>query len=333
MAVNKVVYDGKTIVDMTDATATAKTILDGYGAYGSDGTLILGTSSGVGAVLTVTAPEGATVTITNGSISETKTATTEPVVFKGLISGIWTIDITDGIRSNSKTILITADYAVEITYYVATIHVKYPKGLVCTITNGTITTTAPDTSGIWDYRADYPGTWTVKLSNGFSEEVTVSEIGEAVTVDKWYVYKDGSQRTDLTGGWFTVKKQSPTVELQEDRFYVSTTTIEKQPAGLASTNNAINPLGFKTLYASANMLRSLNSTVSILQTGLLPTKPTSADLKTDGKNGNAVNSVKGAGEHVLSIDISSITGESIAMYPFMNIYCCKGEFYKMWFEA
>ena len=329
MAVNKVVYDGKTIVDMTDATATAKTILDGYGAYGSDGTLILGTSSGVGAVLTVTAPEGATVTITNGSISETKTATTEPVVFKGLISGIWTIDITDGIRSNSKTVLITADYAVEITYYVATIHVKYPEGLVCTIANGTITTTAPDTSGIWDYRADYPGTWTVTLPNGFSEEVTVTEIGEEVTIDKWYVYKDGDMRSDMTGGWMSVKKQSPKVEFLDDSFHVAVSSSTNQPAGLATTNNAISVTGFKTLYAFGNMTSSKSSAVSKLQTGLLTTKPTSAALKS----GDAVQSIKGEGEHTLAVDISNLSSELSAMYPFMNIYCCSGKFYRMWLEA
>lgn len=42
MGVNKVVYGGKTIVDMTGATATPETVLAGYTAYGADGNLIVG---------------------------------------------------------------------------------------------------------------------------------------------------------------------------------------------------------------------------------------------------------------------------------------------------
>ncbi len=42
MAVNKVCYGDRTLVDMTDATATAETILAGYTAYGADGQLITG---------------------------------------------------------------------------------------------------------------------------------------------------------------------------------------------------------------------------------------------------------------------------------------------------
>lgn len=44
MGVSKVVYGGKTIVDMTAATASADTVLAGYTAYGADGNLIVGTA-------------------------------------------------------------------------------------------------------------------------------------------------------------------------------------------------------------------------------------------------------------------------------------------------
>lgn len=45
MAVNKVIYGDRTIVDMTDATATSETVLKGYTAYGADGVQIAGTVS------------------------------------------------------------------------------------------------------------------------------------------------------------------------------------------------------------------------------------------------------------------------------------------------
>jgi hypothetical protein len=51
--VNKVVYGNNTLIDLTDATATADKILQGYTAYGADGQKLTGTataSSGSGAV-------------------------------------------------------------------------------------------------------------------------------------------------------------------------------------------------------------------------------------------------------------------------------------------
>lgn len=46
MGVNKVqLANGETLVDMSDATATAENVLVGYTAYGADGNLIQGTAA------------------------------------------------------------------------------------------------------------------------------------------------------------------------------------------------------------------------------------------------------------------------------------------------
>lgn len=45
MGVNVVIYGGRTLVDMRNATATAETVLAGYTAYGADGNLIQGTAA------------------------------------------------------------------------------------------------------------------------------------------------------------------------------------------------------------------------------------------------------------------------------------------------
>ena len=45
MGVNVVTYGGKTLVDMTAATATPETVLEGYTAYGADGELSVGTAT------------------------------------------------------------------------------------------------------------------------------------------------------------------------------------------------------------------------------------------------------------------------------------------------
>ena len=41
-AVNKVIYGNRTLIDISDTTATAQTILTGYTAYGADGNKITG---------------------------------------------------------------------------------------------------------------------------------------------------------------------------------------------------------------------------------------------------------------------------------------------------
>lgn len=50
MGVNKVTYGGKTVVDLTDATASPDTVLAGYTAYGADGNRIVGTAKNCGRI-------------------------------------------------------------------------------------------------------------------------------------------------------------------------------------------------------------------------------------------------------------------------------------------
>lgn len=44
MGVNKMAYFGRTVFDITDATATADKLISGYTAYGADGSKITGTA-------------------------------------------------------------------------------------------------------------------------------------------------------------------------------------------------------------------------------------------------------------------------------------------------
>jgi len=76
---NKVVYGGQTLIDISDTTATAATILSGYGCYGADGAWIDGTaSSGGGMTVVETQDEhgGTIVTITGEEVVlQSKTVT------------------------------------------------------------------------------------------------------------------------------------------------------------------------------------------------------------------------------------------------------------------
>lgn len=164
-----------------------------------------GGCGGTGASLTVNAPAGATVTVSKDGKTKTKTAGADGLaVFKGLKSGQWTVTITDGEQTAQKAVTITADYSTAISFFSATIHVIYPAGSTCTATDGVTTLTAPNTSGSWDCVVPNAGTWTVTvIEKKWSASVEITENGQEASVDvsKYWIYKEGNQYEDLTGGW------------------------------------------------------------------------------------------------------------------------------------
>lgn len=166
-----------------------------------------GGGGGTGAALTVTAPAGATVTVSKDGKSKTKVAGADGVaVFKGLATGDWTVTITDGSQTAQKTVTVTADYSTAITFFAATIHVTYPAGSTCTVSDGVTTLTAPDTSGTWDCVVPNVGTWTVSVSGRDwteSVEITGNNQSKQVDISKYYLYRNGNEYVSRTGGWTT----------------------------------------------------------------------------------------------------------------------------------
>ena len=164
-----------------------------------------GSGSGTGGKLTVTAPAGVMVTVSKDGKTKTRVASADGVaVFQGLASGEWTVTITDGTQTATKTVAVTADYSMNMTFFSATINVTYPEGSVCTATDGVTTLTAPDTSGTWSCDVSNAGTWTISCTDGNftdSADVFIAEDGQIASVNlayKFFIYNNGSIGTPIT---------------------------------------------------------------------------------------------------------------------------------------
>lgn len=91
----------------------------------------------------------------------------------------------------------------------ATITVTYPAGAVCTVSNGSTTYTAPNTTGTWSCNVDSTGDWTVKATKGSqnaSSVVSITSDGQSSSVSLSYdyiVFQAGGA-SDYSGGWTAV---------------------------------------------------------------------------------------------------------------------------------
>ena len=159
---------------------------------------MVGGGGGSGATLVVSSPVNVSVTVSKDDKSYTKNSGSfGSTTFKGLATGTWTVTISGNGQTATKTIGITADYAITITFFSATINVTYPARSTCTATDGTTTLTAPDTSGTWVCVVPNAGTWIVSCTDGTqtaSQTVSITAEGQTKSVDlayTLYIFKAG----------------------------------------------------------------------------------------------------------------------------------------------
>lgn len=268
---------------------------------------VTGGGGGIGCTLTITAPVGATVTISkDGKSKPSKVATTGTVVFKGLETGTWTITISNGTETASKTIEIKADYQAEITFFSSTINIAYPAGLACTATDGVTTLTAPDTSGTWACVVPNAGTWTITAGD-FSADAVMTTSGqtETVRVARWIV-KNGVP-TDIgfatklfTGTGYTITQESGYVHLK--------TTKDN----CVVLSDAMVDFGnVKTVIADIDAISvSTSSSYAVFRgNGIVLTNNANLSGLSPALNAIKHNAIsKDKGRQILSLDATSITG-------------------------
>ena len=185
---------------------------------------MVGGGGGSGATLVVSSPVNVSVTVSKDDKSYTKNSgSLGSATFKGLATGTWTVTISGNGQTATKTIEITADYAITIAFFSATINITYPANSNCVVANSGGQTVASDTNTgasakTWTATVNAKGTYTVTATatdgsgNSKSQSVEITAEGQSASVTLTYelVLFDGGDNTSVTGGW-KGKGVTPTV--------------------------------------------------------------------------------------------------------------------------
>lgn len=276
------------------------------GGGGSGGTLVV-TSSGAG---TVTVSN----TVLGKSYSKSVTAGGS-VTFKGLKTGEWTVTLSNGTQTTTKSVTVNADYSVSIAYFSATISVTYPASSTCTCTDGTTTLNdTNDTSSAKTATFTVPntGTWTITATNVDKTKSTTVDIttnGQSESVTLRYeltLYDSGDEFEDITGGW--VMRGGGSIDKNTDHIAIS--GIQWGSNGWASTANMINLTDISTIkfdvYSGSTYPRPGYPTIAITTNA--------SGINFSEGTGMTSSLTLAAGRTIRSMDVSSLSGSYYVIF-------------------
>lgn len=160
---------------------------------------MVGGGGGSGATLVVSSPANVSVTVSKDDKSYTKNSgSLGSATFKGLATGTWTVVISGNGQTATRTIEITADYAITIAFFSATINITYPANSNCVVANSGGQTVASDTNTgtsakTWTATVNAKGTYTVTATatdgSGKTKSTTVSITAEGQVKTAELVYE------------------------------------------------------------------------------------------------------------------------------------------------
>ena len=160
---------------------------------------MVGGGGGSGATLVVSSPANVSVTVSKDDKSYTKNSgSLGSAIFKGLVTGTWAVVISGNGQTATKTIEITADYAITIAFFSATINITYPANSNCVVANSGGQTVASDTN-----TGTSAKTWTATVNATGTYTVTATAT-------------DGSGKTDSTTVSITTNGQTASATLEYD---------------------------------------------------------------------------------------------------------------------
>lgn len=121
-------------------------------------------------------------------------------------NGIWFTPTSAKQYSDGGWVKKTGEYYNNdqwVALFAATINVTYPAGSTCTVTDGTTTLTAPDTSGTWACAVPNAGTWEIVSGNYRRFLVIADGDNKTADVTKLFLFDNGDYCNNVTGGWTT----------------------------------------------------------------------------------------------------------------------------------
>ena len=159
---------------------------------------MVGGGGGSGATLVVSSPVNVSVTVSKDDKSYTKNSgSLGSTTFKGLATGTWTVTISGNGQTATRTIEITADYAITIAFFSATINITYPATSTCVVADSGGQTVASDTNTTsstktWTATVNATGTYTVTATatdgsgKSKSQSVSITADGQSESVTLSY---------------------------------------------------------------------------------------------------------------------------------------------------
>lgn len=179
---------------------------------------MVGGGGGSGATLVVSSPANVSVTVSKDDKSYTKNSgSLGSATFKGLATGTWTVVISGNGQTATKTIEITADYAITIAFFSASINITYPANSTCVVTNSSGQTVASDTNTgsstkTWAATVNATGTYTVTATatdgsgKSKSQSVSITTDGQSVSVTLSYNFVLFAAGSGLAAGYTAESK-------------------------------------------------------------------------------------------------------------------------------
>ena len=282
---------------------------------------MVGGGGGSGATLVVSSPANVSVTVSKDDKSYTKNSgSLGSATFKGLATGTWTVVISGNGQTATRTIEITADYAITIAFFSATINITYPANSNCVVANSGGQTVASDTNTgtsakTWIATVNAKGTYTVTATatdgSGKTKSATVSITadGQSETVTLTYelvLFNNGvvsgyAWDSSNNNNYGDGKVSGGLIYLYG---YTWDNNIVLQPGwGEIGISSAIDLSDYSTLKVRLNKIDSADGTAKI-QVGTTALGDNTATKKVTLTAGTTT-----------SLDISSITGSKyISLY-------------------
>lgn len=179
-----------------------------------------------------------------------------------------------------------------------TIVVTYPEGSVCTVTNGSKTYTALDTSGAAAFAVE-PGEWTVRAygADGDESENVIVPSGGWVEVDLNFVlwlFKNGDKMIETTGGFYFSDGGNAALTFSDNTFTYAVTS-NKNGNSYFQTQNPIDLSEYKTLFL--NVLEYTQTGSSTLGIAVYSSRGATVVASAETVVG------------LVSLDVSSLDGE------------------------